>query len=170
MLDLRVVFCRGPLSPILLITDMIGRDKVEQLAEQFIEGTEMFLVAVKVSSSNKITVLVDTPEDVTIDECVAMHRFLESNLDRDVEDYELQVSSPGLDTPFKVREQYEKNEGRRVDVVDNDGNKYNGILKNVTVGGFDIEEKVKVKGKAEEKKEIPFNFDEVKSVKLFVTI
>ena len=60
----------------------------------------MFLVAVKVSSANKIIVLADKLDGITIDECVSIHRFIESKLDRDIEDYELEVSSPGLDLPF----------------------------------------------------------------------
>ncbi len=60
---------------------------------------------------------------ITIDECAAIHRHIEKSLDRDKEDFELQVSSPGLDMPFGVIEQYYKNEGKKVEVVDNEGSK-----------------------------------------------
>jgi hypothetical protein len=69
-----------------------------------------------------------------------------------------------------VIEQYYKNEGKKVMVLDNEGLKYSGLLRNVTVGGFDLETEVKDKGKAKEIKEIPFNFDQVKSTKIVLTI
>ena len=122
------------------------------------------------SSSNRITVLVDTMQGIRIDECVALHRHLEKNLDHDAEDFELQVSSPGLDMPFGVIEQYYKNEGRRVEVIDIDGTKFNGILKYVTGGGFELETEVRVKGKPKEINDISFNFDQVKSAKVILTI
>ena len=149
---------------------MIDRTKIEESVKEYIRGTDLFLVAVKVSSSNKITVLADTKEGITIDECALLHRHIEKGFDRDVEDFELQVSSPGLDMPFGVIEQYYKNEGKKVSVVDNDGLKYTGILKNVTKGGFDLETEVKVKGKAKEVKDVPFNFDQIKSTKIVLTI
>ena len=79
----------------------------------------------------------------------AIHRHLENNLDRDKEDFELQVSSPGLDLPFGVIEQYYKNEGKKVEVIDTEGSKYTGKLKNVTKGGFELETEDRVKGKIE---------------------
>jgi len=149
---------------------MIDREKIEKSVREYIRGTDLFLVAVRVSSSNKITVLADTKEGITIDECANLHRHIEKGLDSNVEDFELQVSSPGLDMPFGVIEQYHKNEGQKVTVLDNEGLKYTGILKNVTPGGFDLETEIKVKGKAKEIKDIPFNFDQIKSTKIVLTI
>jgi ribosome maturation factor RimP len=149
---------------------MIDRTMIEESVKEYIHGTDLFLVAVKVSSSNKITVLADTKKGITIDECALIHRHIEKGFDRDVEDFELQVSSPGLDTPFSVIEQYYKNEGKKVSVVDNEGLKYTGILKNVTKGGFDLETEIKIKGKAKEVKDVPFNFDQIKSTRIVLTI
>mgnify|MGYP003598186727 FL=1 len=145
---------------------MIDKELIEKSVREFIEGTGIFLVAVRVSSSNKITVLADRKEGITIDDCVNIHRMIENTFDRETEDYELQVSSPGLEMRFGVIEQYYKNEGRKVSVVDNEGNKYTGILKNVTDGGFDLETEIKLKGQKKETKELPFNLDQVKSVKV----
>jgi ribosome maturation factor RimP len=149
---------------------MIEKSEIEKLVSEFINGTGIFLVAIKVSSSNRITVLVDTMQGIRIDECAALHRHLEKNLVRDTEDYELQVSSPGLDMPFGVIEQYYKNEGRRIEVIDTDDTKFDGILKYVTGGGFELETEVRVKGKPKEINDISFNFDQVKSAKVFLTI
>jgi ribosome maturation factor RimP len=118
---------------------MTDKGHIKGLVEEFLKGTGMFLVGVKVSSTNRITILADKNEGITIDECAAIHRHIENNLDRDKEDFELQVSSPGLDMPFGVIEQYYKNAGRKVEVIDNEGSKFTGILKNVTAGGFELE-------------------------------
>jgi ribosome maturation factor RimP len=149
---------------------MIDREKIEKSVREYISGTPLFLVAVKVSGSNKITILADKKEGITIDECAGLHRHIEKDLDRNVEDFELQVSSPGLEMPFGVIDQYYKNEGRKVDVVDTEGQKYSGKLKNVTTGGFDLETEVKVKGKSKEIMDVSFNFDHVKTTKVVLTI
>ena len=149
---------------------MTDREYIKGLVGEFLKGTGMFLVAVKVSSANRITVLADKNEGITIDECVAIHRHIENNLDREKEDFELQVSSPGLDLPFGVIEQYYKNEGRKVEVIDNEGSKLTGILKNVTAGGFELETEVKIKGKTKELKDVSFNFDQVKTTRVILTI
>ena len=154
---------------IIIHQTMIDKGKIEKLVKEFIGGTELFLVAVKVSSAGKITVLADKKEGITIDECVSISRFIEKNLNRDEEDYELMVSSPGLDMPFMVKEQYIKSEGKNVEVINMEGTKFSGLLKNVTDGGFEIETEVKVKGQTKEIKELSFNYDQVKSTRKVVS-
>jgi len=149
---------------------MIEKQNIQKLVEEFLRGTGLFLVAVKISSANRITVLADKNEGITIDECASIHRHIEKNLDRDKEDFELQVSSPGLDLPFGVIEQYFKNEGRKVEVIDNEDSKFTGKLKNVTTGGFELETEFKIKGKTKELKDISFNFDQIKSTRVILTI
>jgi len=149
---------------------MAEKEYIKGLVEEFIRGTGLFLVAVKVSSANRITVLADKNDGITIDECVAIHRHIEKNLDREKEDFELQVSSPGLDLPFGVIEQYYKNQGRKVEVTENEGSKFTGKLKNVTKGGFELETEVKIKGKTKELKDLSFNFDQVKTTRVILTI
>jgi len=149
---------------------MIEKQKIQGLVEEFIKGTGLFLVTVKVSNANRIIVLADKNEGITIDECAAIHRHIENGLDRDKEDFELQVSSPGLDMPFGVMEQYFKNEGKKVEVVDNEGSKFTGKLKNVTTGGFELETEKKTKGKAIELKDVSFNFEQIKSTRVILTI
>ena len=149
---------------------MIEKQKIEGFVEEYIRGSALFLVSVKVSNANRIIVLADKNEGITIDECAAIHKHIENGLDRNKEDFELQVSSPGLDVPFGVIEQYFKNEGKKVEVVDIDGSKYAGRLKNVTTGGFELETEIKIKGKAIELKDISFNFEQIKSTRVILTI
>ena len=149
---------------------MIEKQKIQGLVEEFIKGTGLFLVTIKVSNANKITILADKNEGITIDECAGIHRHIENGLDREKEDFELQVSSPGLDTPFAVIEQYFKNEGKKVEVVYNEGSKYTGKLKNVTAGGFELESEKKAKGRAIELMDMSFNFEQIKSTRVILTI
>ncbi|MGC1390256.1 MAG: ribosome assembly cofactor RimP [Bacteroidales bacterium] len=149
---------------------MIEKQKIEGLVKEFIKGTGLFLVAVKVNNANRIIVLADKNEGITIDECAGIHRHVENGLDRETEDYELQVSSPGLDMPFGVIEQYLKNENKKVEVVDKDGSKFVGKLKNVTEGGFELETELKNKGRTIELKDISFNFEQIKSTRVILTI
>jgi ribosome maturation factor RimP len=149
---------------------MIEKQKIQGLVEEYIRGTGLFLVSVKVSSANRIIVLADKKDGITIDEIAGIHRHIEGGLDRETEDFELQVSSPGLDLPFSVIEQYYKNEGRKVEVVDGEGTKYTGKLKNVTSGGFELETEIKVKGKQAELKDISFNFEQIKTTRVILTI
>ncbi len=149
---------------------MIEKQAIQGLVEEFTKGTGLFLVAVKVSSANRIIILADKNEGITIEECGAIHRHIENSLDRDKEDFELQVSSPGLDTPFMVFEQYLKNEGKKVEVIDNEGSRYTGKLKNVTKGGFELETEIKIKGKNKEVKDVSFNSEEIKSTRVILTI
>ena len=149
---------------------MIAKSTIEEVIRELITDTDIFLVSVKVSGSNKIIILIDKNSGITIDECATVHRQIEQRFDRDEEDYELQVSSPGLSSPFIVIEQYIKNEGKKVEVLDSDGKKHTGLLKNVTAGGFELETEVRVKGRPKEIVELSFNFDQVKSVKIVLTI
>lgn len=150
---------------------MVEKSYISQLVREFVKESEYYIVDVRVSSTGKITVLIDKASGgLMVEDCVKLSKFIEGNLDREKEDFELQVSSPGLEMPFLVHEQYIKNQGRKVEVLGNDGEKHSGTLKNVTHGGFEIETEEKVKGKAKEmvKKDVSFNFDQVKSVKSII--
>ena len=80
---------------------MIDKNNIEKLVNEFINGTEIFLVAVKVSSANRITVLADTMKGITIDECASISPvILKKTSTAKLRILNLQVSSPGLDMPF----------------------------------------------------------------------
>ncbi|HNX88970.1 MAG TPA: ribosome assembly cofactor RimP [Paludibacteraceae bacterium] len=107
---------------------MILKDTVIQLVESFLANTEYYLVDLKISKDNSILVEIDSFRGVSIDFCVELNRHIEANLDRETEDYELEVSSAGLTEPFKVLKQYEKNIGNEVEVFTKDNKKMTGIL------------------------------------------
>jgi ribosome maturation factor RimP len=110
---------------------MISKQKIADLIEEYLTGTDKFLVEFSVSTSNQIIVFIDGDNGVTIEDCIALSRKIESNLDREIEDFELNVSSGGLDIGLRVNRQYVNNIGRMVDVKLNDGTKFTGDLKAV---------------------------------------
>ena len=111
---------------------MITGEVVSELVEKYIEGKGIFLVDVHVKPGNAIRVFVDRQEGVSLDDCVEISRFLNVQLDRNVEDYSLEVSSPGLGSPFRVKQQYEKNAGRKIEVALKDGFRLTGTLESVS--------------------------------------
>lgn len=119
---------RGDKSPLLHFKKMIERNRIEELIDQKLEGTELFLVELKINIANKIDVFIDGMKGVTIKDCVGISRHIESSLDREEQDFELNVSSPGAEESFKVLKQYEKNIGRKLIVSTHDGITQEGIL------------------------------------------
>ena len=85
---------------------MIAEERVQQLAREKVLELGGFLVSAKVSTQNEIQVFVDKAEGISITECLQISRFIEEELDREIEDFQLLVSSPGLNKPFVVKEQY----------------------------------------------------------------
>ncbi len=147
---------------------MINAEKIEKIVKDWTEGKDIFFVALSVGSVNTIKVLLDKPEGITINECALISRMIEDKLNRDEEDYELQVSSPGLNMPFKVIEQYYKNRGNEIEVITQNGLKNAGILNNVTDKGIELGIKVQVKEGKKKKvihKNISLDFNQIQSAK-----
>jgi ribosome maturation factor RimP len=117
----------GGLSPLFLCI-MITQQHISDLAAAKLSEGSSYLVDVNIGPGNRILVTIDNEQGVGIRECVAVSRWIESQLDRETEDFSLEVSSPGLDQPFKVFRQYLKNIGREVEVKQTDGKKFSGIL------------------------------------------
>ena len=150
---------------------MITKEQVEYLVQEKISGTEIFLVEVKIHPGNQVNVQIDKPQGISIEECVEVSRHILANIDREIEDYNLEVSSPGLSAPFKVREQYLKNTGKNVEVLMNDGSKYNGKLLNYTEQETEIEIQVKENNKSKKliNEIIALNNADIKTVKVIIS-
>ena len=141
--------------------------------QQAIEGKEGFyLVEIKVSATNAIKVFIDNDKHIVIADCIAVSRFIEKNLDREVEDYELEVSSPGMDQPFRVFRQYIKAIGRTVKVIEKNGTETEGILKTATEESIGVEIEAKKKNKkqeAEPAKTVNISISNIKEIKKTIT-
>ena len=141
---------------------MIDSGIIEEHLKVILADEGCFLVNIKVDNKNRILIQVDREEGLSIDNCVRISKKLESRLDRDTEDFALEVSSPGLDSPFKVLEQYIKSEGQEVRVVLLDGNTIEGVLTEVSDKGIEVEGKRTKSGL--------LKFDEIKSTRRIIRI
>lgn len=152
---------------------MILKEKIISLVEEKVSGTGIFIVDVSVSPSNKIIVLVDTLSGITIEECILISKFIENSFNRDVDDFELEVSSPGLSQPFKVYMQYVKNIGKNVTVLTSANQKLKGKLLAATDQGIELEtlviKKNENKKKISETEIVKLSFDQIKSTKIVIS-
>lgn len=154
---------------------MITKEQIAELVEAYLQAGDNYLVDVKVNPGNLIAVEIDNDNGVVIDDCAALSRHLEENLDREVEDFELEVGSAGLTSPFKVVRQYLKNLGNPVEVLTKDGKKLSGELKSANEEGFTIGviKKVKPEGskkKIEVEEEVSWMYNEVKYAKYLLKV
>ena len=115
---------------------MILKETIYQIVENFLVDTDYYLVDVKTTPDNRIFVEIDAFEGVSLEFCAELNRHIESQFDREVEDFELEVSSAGLTEPFKVLKQYEKNIGNEVETLTKAGKKVTGILSEVRENEF----------------------------------
>ncbi|MDE6237429.1 MAG: ribosome assembly cofactor RimP [Muribaculaceae bacterium] len=148
---------------------MIDKEGIKSFIEKELEGSEYFLVDLKITGDNEITVEIDSDNSVDIDYCIALTRKIEEAFSRDEEDYELEVGSSGLTSPFRLPRQYRKHIGDEVEVLEKGGKKRKGILKDADDESFTIEvsEKVKhegVKRPVVETREVTYPYGEVKQV------
>jgi ribosome maturation factor RimP len=150
---------------------MITKEVIQRIAEEKLSDTT-FIVDITVGPGNAISVVIDSDLGLSIDRCIEMSRHIEHQFDREVEDFSLEVSSPGLTQSFKVLRQYQNNIGKEVEVVTAKGDKLTGILKSANENIFSIEttSNIKIDGKkAVETKTVEFSFQEIKSVKPVIT-
>ncbi|MDR2469881.1 MAG: ribosome assembly cofactor RimP [Tannerella sp.] len=127
---------------------MIEKDMVARLANEYLKASECYLVEVTVRPGNLIVVEIDHDKAVGIADCAALSRFLEERLDREVEDFELEVGSSGISSPFKVVRQYVKSVGNEVEMLLQSGIKLSGKLRAADGEGatLTLERKVRPEG------------------------
>ncbi|MDQ3047092.1 MAG: ribosome assembly cofactor RimP [Bacteroidota bacterium] len=153
---------------------MITVENIKKLADEKIAESDNFIVDISVKSGNRIVILLDNDNGISIAECVAMSRHVEAGLDREQADFELNVMSPGLSEPFKVKRQYEKNLGKQVDVVTKENKKLTGKLLEVKEDGIILESKSKEKVEGKKTKQLIINnisltFNQIKETKIVIS-
>ena len=135
----------------------------------------MFLVTLKVSKDNIIDVALDSDEDITIDDCVAVNDAVLAAFDRDDEDYELTVGSYGITSPFLLPRQYRKNVGYEVEVLTADGRKLKGVLEDADDEGFTLVTEVKKRLEGKKRPEMVeeqerFSYSDIKQTKNIIKV
>lgn len=152
---------------------MIDAKRVIEIADQFLKETDMFVVECKISPMGDIELLIDSDTAVRLEDCAALNRAIEAELDREVEDYSLMVASAGIGSELKLLRQYKKILGNSVEVLLKDGIKILAKLNDANEKGIVLsyEEKQTVEGKkrkvtVEVTKE--YEWEEIKYVKEYL--
>lgn len=150
------------------------QDKVENLLkEAFQENNSLFLIDLDITKDNKILVVIDGDKGVSVEDCIAVSRKIEHNLDRDEEDFSLEVSSAGVSQPLQLERQYRKNLGRKLQVTTNN-EKIEATLTEANQDGITLNWKAREpkpvgKGKRTVKKEAVLTYDEIVDAKVMIT-
>ena len=153
---------------------MITESHILSLIQEKLEADGVFLVELSVHPGNKIVVVIDKNSGVSIDYCIQINKLIDNAFDREVEDFELEVSSPGIGQPFKVLQQYIKNRGKQVEVTVAANNVVQGVLEVVEPETFTIKVEKMEKREGEKKKSLhvemqTYNYKDVKSVIEIIT-
>jgi ribosome maturation factor RimP len=150
---------------------MIDKETICRLVEENLAASAHYLVDATVKPGNHIVVEIDSDEAIGIDDCVALSRYIEAKLDREKEDYELEVGSAGITSPFKTLRQYIKYIGKEVEILLANGVKQTGILKTADEKGIALAVQKLVKPEEGGKRKIrieeeqSYAFDEIKYAK-----
>ena len=160
---------RGDIVPSLRLT-MIDIRQITELIENNLKDTEQFLVDVKLSPA-KLIVCIDKPSGIKLDECSALNKYLAKELETTgfLETHEIEVSSPGMDQPFKVYQQYLRRIGRELKVITVEGKLHKGKLLSADNNGFEILETIETKEnkkKIKHENNIKLNYNQIKETKL----
>ena len=130
---------------------MIDKEQIKGIVEDILGNGAIFLVSLSVSRQNNIRVYLDGDDGVTIADCIKISRHIESQLDRDNEDFDLEVSSVGVSEGLVHQRQYRKNVGRRLAIVTTENERQKGTLAEVSDEGITIHPDKKEKGKKKRK-------------------
>ncbi len=151
------------------------KDKVKALLEEALnDDKSLFLIDFSVAPDNSIKVVVDGDSGITVEDCMKISRAIEHNLDREVYDFSLEVTSAGAASPLTMARQYPKNVGRKLKVK-TASDTFEGNLTAATDDGIVLEWKTREpkpvgKGKITVRKEAKINFSDIEEAKVIVTI
>lgn len=153
---------------------MIERNAVKTVVEEWLSGNDYFLVDVTFTPDDRIVVEIDHADGVWIEDCAELSRFMQERLGDELGDYELEVGSAGIGQPFKVEQQYLNHIGKDVELLDAEGKKVQGVLKQVDGRNFvvTVKEKQKLEGKKRPQLvdvDKTFNMDNIKYTKYLLS-
>jgi len=176
MLYIRTVeekIIRGDEKSPLFILKKLQKVVQELLDKGFEEREDLFLINLSVSGANHIKVIIDGDNGVTVDDCIFISRAVENNLDREEEDFSLEVASAGAAEPMTNIRQYKKNLGRTLEVKVNDQSKIEGKLteagdKEITLKWKAREPKPVGKGKITVEKQAKIAYNDITEAKVII--
>ena len=169
---IRIIFApefEGLGQSLNLFLKMKQADILKQAATEWAENNGLFVVSVAISKDNDVDVTIDADgRDITLDDCVAMTGYIQSKVDRDVEDYSLTIGSAGLSSPFKIPRQYKKFVGSEIQVTRLSGERVKAMLLAADDSGVEISWQKKGEGKGARARETVtehLDYSEIKTAK-----
>lgn len=150
------------------------RNKVENVVNKALEeDSSLFLIEIKMGADNRIQVIIDGDQGVRVEDCVELSRKIESNLDREEQDYSLTVMSAGLSESLQIPRQFKKNIGRKLKIETVSGERYKGDLVEATDRicklTWSVREKKPIgKGKITVQKEAVIPYQDIKEAKIMI--
>ena len=137
------------------------------------QHSNIFLVDLKISNDKSIKIILDADKEVNVKDCIDISRSIEGALDRDQEDFSLEVASAGVGSPLKFPRQYHKNLGRKLEVISTEGLKFEGDLTHVKEDAIELQWKQREtkrigKGKVTVTKKKTILFDEISQAKVMI--
>ena len=144
---------------------MIEKIKILELVNNALDGSDKYLVNLKITPDNRIFVDIDGDNGVNIDDCIALSRAVESQLDRDEEDFELNVGSAGADMPLKMPRQYRRHQGRDLEVTTIDGEHLTAELASADDEGITLRTHATKRTPAEEQR---LSYSDIKSARVVI--
>lgn len=150
------------------------KEKVEKLVEKVLEeNNSLFLISLEVNAAKHIQIVIDGDQGVSVTDCIEVSRGVEHNLDREEEDFSLEVTSAGVSEPLLIPRQFKKNIGRKL-TVQTETEKHEGDLENASEQDIKLvwktrEPKPVGKGKITVQKEIILLYSEIKEAKVKIT-
>jgi ribosome maturation factor RimP len=153
---------------------MIEEKIVRELAQSRLDEFNGFIVELNINSANHIKLFIDSDKGVSVSDCMSVSRNVEHNLDREIEDFSLEVSSAGIDKPFKHHRQYQKNVGRDVKVKLQNEKAIEGLLEEVNDNDITVitRKKERIEGRKAKKwveTKHKINFDDIKETKVIIS-
>ena len=152
---------------------MLLKEKIESVVNEWVAETDRFLVEVKTAPS-RVAVFIDKPAGITLAECADLSRRITDMLEPDGvwETHELEVSSPGMDQPLRVYQQYLRRIGRQARVITKEGREHKGIITAADETGFELTETItrkENKTKVVTETNLRFEYEKIKETKLILT-
>ena len=150
-----------------------ARNVILVAKQAFEENNSLFLIDLMVTSDNQIRVIIDGDKGVSVEDCMYVSRKVEHNLDREEEDFSLEVTSAGVSEPLQIPRQYKKNIGRKLQVK-TENEKFEGNLIDATETDIKLQWKAREpkpvgKGKVTVEKEAVLEYSAIVEAKVMIT-
>lgn len=162
---------RGILIFNAFLKNMISENTIKENLQEYLDAKNLFIIDIHISPHNQIEITIDGDNYVSIEECAEISRYVESFLNRDIEDYSLIVSSPDANKPLIMPRQYPKHIGKNISILTTESKELKGKLISANSNAIQLLISTKIQeGKKKKKTEQSINieYDKIKKAKIIL--